>query len=91
MDSDRPLGPDLVEAVLDVEQAPGVWVRVTALLGEPQPEVGIHRPTVRYISAAREGGELVALTSEEIAALGARFERAYYRWRGKARGDQSGG
>lgn len=88
MDSDRPLGPDLVEAVLDVEQAPGVWVKVTALLGEP---AGLHRPTIRYISAAREGGELVALTSEQIAALGARFERAYYRWRGKARGDQSGG
>lgn len=90
MDSDRPLGHDLVEAILDVEQAPGVWVRVTALLGAPQPEVGIHRPTIRFISAAREGGELVALTSEEVAALGARFERAYNRWRGK-RGDQPGG
>lgn len=79
----------LVEVVLDVERARGVWVRVVALLGDPDPEVGLHRPIVKHLVAVTEGGELVALTTEEVNGLADRFERAYNKWRGK-RGDQQG-
>lgn len=84
-DSARDLG-DLVEAVLDVEQAPGVWVRVTALLAAPSPGEVV----VRYLSATLEGTP-IAITAEEINALGERFQRAYNRKRGGVRGNFQAG
>jgi hypothetical protein len=90
-DSSRLIGHgprQLVEAVLDIESTDG-WVRVTALLGDPEPEVGQVRPTLHSITAARDTGEIVALRTEEIHALGERFERAYNRWRGSSGAQQS--
>ena len=87
-DQSRVIGREphaLVEATIDVERA-GRWIRIQALLGDPEPEVGLHRPTIRHITATTEDGEPVALTTEEVNALGDRFERAYNRWRGKRNG-----
>lgn len=78
----------LVEVILDVERdRGGAWVRVVALLGDPDPDVGLLRPVVKHLVAVAEGGELVALTTEEVKGLAERFERAYNKWRGKS-GDQ---
>lgn len=71
----------LVEAFVDIERPRGTWVRVKVLMGEPEPEVGLHRPTVQRIYAWAEDGLAVALATEEVAALTDLFEQAYYRWR----------
>lgn len=74
----------VVEVILDVERR-GCWVRVMALLADPEPAAGLPRPVVKHLVAVTEDGELVQLTTEEVNGLADRFERAY--WRGK-RGDQ---
>lgn len=91
-DESRVLGQgihQLVEVVLDVERSKGVWLRVIALIGDPDPDAGLHRPVVKHLVACTEGGELIALTTEEVKNLADRFERAYNRWRG-SRADKTG-
>jgi hypothetical protein len=85
-DESRVLGQgvhQLVEVNLDFERWKGFWVHVIALIGDPDPDVGHMRPIVRHLVAVAEGGELVALTTEEVNRLADRFERAYNNWRGK--------
>ena len=74
-------GPMSLEAFVDIERPRGTWVRVHVKLGEPDPEVGLHRPTIQNLRAVDDAGKPVALTTEEVGRLGERFEEAYYRWR----------
>lgn len=80
---------ELVEVLLDFERGKGTWLRVIALIAPPDPDAGLHRPVVKHLVAAAEGGELVALTTEEVKNLADRFERAYNRWRGNRGTQQS--
>lgn len=84
MDSERDLGHEKVEAILDFERSPGEWLRISALLGPPEEGVGLPRAQVLFIQAFTEGGDPVALSTEEVNALAERFERAYNRARGKS-------
>lgn len=64
-----------VSVVLDIERS-GVWVRVSAEIHPPEPEVGLPLPQVVILGAKADGRD-VALTTDEVRALAERFERAY--------------
>lgn len=77
------LGHERVEAFLDLERSKGEWLRVNALLGPPEDEIGLMRVQVLYLQATGPDAKPVALTTEEVNALKERFERAYNRARGQ--------
>lgn len=76
----QPLGA-YVEAFVDIERPRGRLTRVSAILADPEPDVGHPRPVIKSVRAVRDDGVIVPITTEEVRALADRFERAYYRWR----------
>ena len=72
-----------VEVFVDIERPRGRFTRVTAVIGEPDPESGQPRPVILSCRAVRDDGVILKLTTEEVHALRDRFERAYYHWRNR--------